>query len=108
MKLLLDHCVDRRLARLLGGHEVATAALSGWSTLRNGALLQAAAAAGFQVMITTDANLQHEQNLAQLPLAVIVLRARSNRLTDLRPLVPRLLLMLSSPITRSLIEISAE
>jgi hypothetical protein len=60
----------------------------GWQKLRNGDLL-AAAAGLFDAMLTTDRNLKHQQNLATLPLAVIVLVARTNRLADLLPLVPR-------------------
>lgn len=58
--------------------------------------------------MTTDANLKHEQNLSSLPLAIIVLRAKSNRLTDLIPLVDRSLGSLSQPISKTLIEIVAE
>lgn len=59
-------------------------------------------------MVTTDANLRHEQNLSSLPIAIIVLRARSNRLSDLVPLVDRLLELLSQPIAKNLIEIAPE
>jgi predicted nuclease of predicted toxin-antitoxin system len=88
MKILIDHCIDWRLGRAFSAHTVESAGQRGWDTLRNGKLLEAAAAAGFDVLLTVDRNLKHEQNLANLPIAVVVLVAKSNRLVDLLPLVP--------------------
>lgn len=90
MKVLLDECVDWRLSRDIVGHEVKTARDMGWATIRNGELL-ALAAKQFAVFVTVDRNLSFQQNLPDFDIAVIVLRARSNRLADLRPLVPELL-----------------
>lgn len=67
----------------------------GWGGIENGELLALAAAAGFDALLTKDANLQYEQNLVNLPIAVIVLRARSNDLDDICPLLPALLSVLS-------------
>ncbi len=61
-----------------------------WTTIRNGALLTLAAR-HFDVFVTVDRNLAFQQNLGAFPIAVIVLRAKSNRLADLRRLVPDLL-----------------
>ncbi len=94
MRVLLDECIDWRLARDIVGHDVRTARQMGWSTIKNGALL-ALASEQFDVFLTVDRNLSHQQNLTD-KLAVVVLRARSNRLADLRPLVPRLLEAISS------------
>ena len=93
MRLLLDECVDRRLARDISGHEVATVVDLGWAGVRNGALL-ARAAGQFDVFVTVDRNLAFQQRIDNLPFAVIVLRARTNRLVDLKPLVPLLLQLL--------------
>jgi hypothetical protein len=93
MKILLDECVDWRLSRELHGHEVKTAHQMGWSTIQNGELL-ALAAKAFDVFVTVDRKLPSQQNLSGLGIAVVVLRARTNRLADLRPLVPNLLLLL--------------
>lgn len=90
MKVLLDECVDRRLSREIIGHEVKTAHQMGWSTIANGELL-ALAAREFDVFVTVDRNLSFQQNLPAFEIAVILLRARSNRLADLRPLLPELL-----------------
>ena len=90
MKVLLDECVDWRLSRDLVGHEMKTARQMGWSTIRNGELL-ALAAKEFDVFVTVDRNLSFQQNLPAFTIAVIVLRAQSNRLADLQVLVPELL-----------------
>lgn len=90
MKIFLDECIDWRLSRDVAGHDVKTARQMGWTTIKNGELL-ALAAEQFDVFVTVDRNLAFQQNLGALTIAVIVLRAKSNRLNDLKPLVPRLL-----------------
>ena len=95
MRVLLDECVDWRLSRDLLGHDVMTARQMGWDSIKNGELL-ALAAPEFDAFVTVDRNLSFQQNLAPLDIAVIVLRARTNRLADLRPLVPQLLATLVS------------
>jgi hypothetical protein len=65
----------------------------GWAGIKNGQLL-ALVEASFDVFITVDRNLAFQQNLPQFGVAVIVLQARSNRLADLKPLVPRILVAL--------------
>ena len=90
MRLLLDECVDRRLARDITGHDVSTVIELGWSGIRNGALLQRAAGR-FDAFVTVDRNLAFQQRIDTLPFGVVVLRTRSNRLADLRPLIPALL-----------------
>jgi len=62
----------------------------GWTALKNGELL-ALASAHFDVFVTVDRNLFFQQDILSFPIAVVVLQARTNRLADLRPLVPRLL-----------------
>ena len=93
MKILLDECIDRRLAKNIAGHEVKTVPQMGWATIKNGELLTLAEK-DFEVFVTVDRNLSFQQHLPRYTIAVIVLRARSNRLQDLRPLVPKLLEML--------------
>lgn len=89
MRVFLDECLDWRLARDIVGHEVKTARQMGWTAIKNGALL-ALAARQFDVFVTADRNLSFQQNLTGLPIAVLVLRAKSNRLADMRPLIPAL------------------
>jgi predicted nuclease of predicted toxin-antitoxin system len=89
VRLLLDECVDRRLAREIRGHDAATVRDLGWAGIRNGDLL-AQASGRFDVFVTVDRNLAFQQRTADLPFAVVALRARTNRLADLEPLVPAL------------------
>lgn len=89
MKLLLDECIDRRLAKEIEGHEVVTVPQAGWAGIQNGELLRLAQAQ-FEVFVTVDRNLSFQQHLPQFSIAVIVLQAPTNRLKDLRPLVPQL------------------
>jgi hypothetical protein len=90
VKVLLDECVDWRLARDIVGHDVRTARQMRWTTVDDRELL-ALAAGRFDVFVTVDRNLSFQQNLTPLPILVFVLHAKTNRLSDLRPLVPRLL-----------------
>jgi hypothetical protein len=95
VKVLLDECVDWRLARDIVGHDVKTARQMGWSTTKNGELLNLASES-FDVFITVDRNLSFQQNLLSFPIAVLVLEAKTNRLADLRSLVPNLLAAIES------------
>ncbi len=88
MKILIDECVDQRLRFLFSGHDCETAAHAKVSGLKNGALLAAAEAAGFKVIITTDQEIPYQQNLSLRKISIIVLCAPTNRLGDLRPLIP--------------------
>ena len=79
MRILLDESLPRPLGQLLVGHTFSTVAREGWTSLTNGALLRQAAPA-FDVVLTADRNIEFQQNLSTLPLAVVVLVAESNRL----------------------------
>jgi hypothetical protein len=82
--------VDWRLSRAISGHDVKTVHQMRWETIKNGELL-ARASKDFDVFVTVDQGLSFQQNIATLTVAVIVLKARTNRLADLVPLVPGLL-----------------
>lgn len=97
MRLLLDECIPARLRRALLPHEVSTVVIEGWSGIKNGELLSLAAQR-FDALITVDKNLPYQQNAAALPLAVIILDARSNELPCLLPLVPALMLELDQQL----------
>ena len=90
MNVLLDECLPKRFGRSLVGHQVKSTRQMNWQGLSNGRLL-AVAHPHFDVFITVDKNLVHQQNLGEVRLAIIVLRARSNKIEDLAPLVPDLL-----------------
>lgn len=94
MRVLLAESLPRDLVAHLPDIDVATVQDQGWAGMRNGALLQAAGEAGFTALLTADRNLEHQQNVSRSGLALIDLRARSNRSPDLLPLVPRLLAVL--------------
>jgi hypothetical protein len=85
MRVLLDECVPKRL---LGGHSVRTAFEAGLSGLKNGDLLRRRAS-DFDCFVTVDRNLQFQQHLPTLPVAVLVIHAMDNRFETLRPVMPR-------------------
>ncbi|MGH9944609.1 MAG: DUF5615 family PIN-like protein [Pyrinomonadaceae bacterium] len=95
MRLLLDECVDRRLARELSGHEVKTVPQMGWAGIKNGRLLTLAESE-FEVLITVDRSLSFQQNLIQCGIAILVRRVPSNRLANLIPLVPQIVAALTA------------
>lgn len=88
MRVLLDECVPRKLARELPDHEVSTVQQAGLTGTANGALLRRAAES-FDVFLTVDANLEHQQNPAALALPVVVMIAPSNAIDVLRLLMPQ-------------------
>ena len=90
LKILLDECVDQRLALDIPHHLIKTVAEMGWAGLKNGALLNKAQNQ-FDISLTTDRNLSSQQNLTQYHIAVIVLCASSNRLQDLKTILPKAL-----------------
>ena len=73
MRILFDNGTPRGVAAALGGHTVEEARSRGWDTLRNGELLDAAEAAGFDVFVTTDRNIAYQQNLSGRQIAIVVL-----------------------------------
>jgi predicted nuclease of predicted toxin-antitoxin system len=101
MRILLDEDLPRPLGRLLVSHEVESVQKAGWSGTKNGTLL-ALAATRFDVFLTMDANLEYQQNLATLPVAVLVIDAVSNRMSELESLVPAILQALDDIRPRTL------
>lgn len=77
MKVLFDQGTPVPLRRSLSGHTVDTAFELGWATLRNGDLLDRAEAEGYDLLITTDQQLRHQQNLFGRRLAILVLCSTS-------------------------------
>jgi predicted nuclease of predicted toxin-antitoxin system len=92
MRILLDECMPARLRRNLPAHDVQTVPQAGWASIKNGKLLRLIAASGkFDVFVTVDKNLPHQQKIEDLPFAVVVLRSKSKRLADVVPFAPELL-----------------
>jgi predicted nuclease of predicted toxin-antitoxin system len=104
MNILLDENLDWRLRRDLPGHTVESVPLIGWAGLKNGELL-AKAEKRFDVLLTMDSNMVHQQSLARFRISIIALQARSNRLGDTRPLMSKVLALLPTltPGTMTLI-----
>lgn len=90
MRILLDESLPRELTLELKGHFVRTVVQMGWAGRKNGELLRLAAGE-FDLLLTADRNLEHQQNLAHVEVGIAVLVARTNRLEDLHPLMPAVL-----------------
>lgn len=86
MRVLVDECVDWRILRDLTAYDARTVKQAGWEHVDDGELLSLAAS-DFDVFLTVDKDLPNEQNVTSFDIAVIVLRARTTRLADLRELL---------------------
>jgi len=95
MRILLDENLPRKLAGHLITHECSTVAECGWSGKKNGELL-AAADPLFDLFLTLDKSLTYQQDLSTKRIAVLILRARSNRIQDLLPILRECLAALAS------------
>lgn len=108
MRVLLDEHLDRRLKPLFDNRfEVVTIHEHGWSGKKNGMLLQAAQAE-FDALVTMDWSIEYQQNLQKLALAIVILRAPSNRRQDTEPLIPKVNDALATIRPGEVIHISAE
>jgi predicted nuclease of predicted toxin-antitoxin system len=87
MKILLDECLPLDFRNSFPAHVVHTAQWAGLKGKKNGELLRSAELAGYQVLLTADQGLPHQQNLAGLSLSVLVVRSPTNQMEDLLPLV---------------------
>jgi predicted nuclease of predicted toxin-antitoxin system len=106
MRLLLDECVPRKLKFMFaaGGHECDTVREAGYGGKTNGELL-ASAESTYDVLVTIDKNIRFQQNLTGRRIALLILRAPSNDVSDIRPLVPDALAALESIQPGAVIEI---
>ena len=77
MRVLFDQGTPVPLRQFLQDHSVSTAYEQGWSSLKNGELLQSAEGHGFEVLVTTDSNLKYQQNLSARKISVVVLSTTS-------------------------------
>ena len=107
MRLLLDECVPRPLKRDLVGHHIFTVAEMGWSSKRNGELLDLVRAESFDAFLTVDQNLSFQQNLQAAGVAVVLVIARTNRIKELRPLVPAILAALGTLRRGAFVQVGA-
>ena len=107
MRILLDENLDWRLKKSLPGHEVKSVPRIGWAGLKNGKLLVRAAQEKFDVLITMDSAMVSQQNLSMVKIAIVALHARSNRLADTRPLMPKVLALLPTLKPGKVVKVSA-
>jgi predicted nuclease of predicted toxin-antitoxin system len=85
-RLLLDEQMPRRLAAYLPGHDVRTVQGMGWTSLKNGALLNASER-DFDLLLTVDYGIRFQQSVVGRQIAVVVIRTYRSRLQDLVPFI---------------------
>ena len=96
MRIILDECLPARLRRDLLSHDVRTVPGESWAGIKNGKLLRLIADSGrFDLFLTMDKSLPHQQRIGDLPFAVVILRAKSNRFEDTHPLMPEVVARLA-------------
>jgi predicted nuclease of predicted toxin-antitoxin system len=105
MRILLDESVPSRLGALLTGHAAVTVQRRGWASVKNGRLL-ALAATEFDVLLTADKGMEYQQNLATLPVSILIVLARSNRIDDFSAVLPAILSALADLPPRTLRKIA--
>ena len=106
MRILLDENLNWRLEQFLPGHEVKSVPRIGWAGLKNGKLL-ARAQENFDVLVTMDGSMASQQNLSKIKIAIVALRAPSNRLEDTSPLMPKVLALLPTLKPGKVVKVSA-
>ena len=99
LRVLLDDNLPHDLRHFLTGHDTRTAAYMGYAGLKNGELLARAASDGLEALLTMDSGIEYQQKAP--PVAVLIVRAKSNTLDDLRPLVPAILAALETILPRT-------
>lgn len=95
MRVLIDECLDWRIARSLTGHDAVSVQKMGWGGLKNGELLERAEKE-FDVFLTADRNLSFQQLVIRFDLAIIVLHVESTQLKNCLHLIPQVLRILPS------------
>lgn len=108
MRILIDECIDERFRNSLTGHDSQTARYAGLAGLKNGDLLTAAEAAKFDVFLTVDQGIEYQQNLTGRKIAILIVRAKSNRLHDLLQLLPACLARIGSIQPGQIVRIEAD
>jgi hypothetical protein len=96
MKILLDECVTKHLKPHLSGHQVSTVRELGWSGVKNGKLMTLCVENGFDILLTIDKNLQHQQNLDKYPVTIVIFNSYSSKVEELVEFLPEFELQLPS------------
>ena len=107
MRILVDEPLPRDPAPQLLGREAVSVQAAGGSSIKNGTLV-ALAATQFDVFRTADRNIEFQQNMQTLPIAIVVLQARNNRVRALEPLLPDMLQLLNEIALRALRKVGAK
>ena len=106
MKILLDENISLTLKIDFPGHEIHSAKVIGWAGKKNGELLGLMTLRGFDVLITHDKNLRHQQNLKKFEMTVIIISARINRDIFVQPLIEKVKKLLNTGLKKGIIEVS--
>lgn len=106
MKILLDENVHSKLKFRFPGHEVTTVRDMGWLGKRNGELMQLILNHEFNVLITLDKGFEHQQNFGKYPVPVLLLEVRSSKYEFLLPLVDKIRMLLSTPLSEGITRVS--
>ena len=96
MKVLIDENLPKRLKQDFQDYQIFTVREQGWQGKQNGELLKLMLQEQFTVLLTFDKNIQHQQNLKNYPLNILILNAVDNRYLSLKPLVEKILKILKS------------
>ncbi len=96
MKILLDECLPVDFRHSFPGHEAHTVQWAGLKGWKNGELLDAAEAAGYEVLLTVDQGIPGQRHYPGGKLSIIVVLSRTNQMEDLLPLAPAILQALES------------
>ena len=91
MKILLDECLPLDFRHSFPNHDVHTVQWAGLKGKRNGELLRAAEVAGYDVLLTVDHGIPHQQPSSIRKLSIILVRSRTNQIEDLLPVVDAIL-----------------
>jgi predicted nuclease of predicted toxin-antitoxin system len=108
MKLLLDENLPKRLKSDFPEHEIYTVRDKGWNSKKNGELLELMLAENFDVLLTFDQNLEHQQNFDKYPISVFVLIAENNTYLVLRGLVENIKSELEKPLHKGATKIKRQ
>ena len=106
MRVLLDECIPPKLRSELPGYDVKTVAEMKWVGTKNGALLRRAASE-FDVVLTVDQGVPYQQNIEGLSLALVIVKAPSNDINDLRPKMPEVLRVLATIQPGQVVQVAA-
>jgi len=86
MKLLLDECLPLDFRHCFPNHQAYTAEWAGFKGTKNGELLRLAEVAGYEVILTVDHGIPHQQRPGSREISIILIRAQTNQLEELVPL----------------------